>query len=54
MESEGIVRYLITGGAGFIGSHLADAYVARGHQVTILPADRFAGTAIQGRMAMGA
>ena len=30
------MRYLITGGAGFIGSHLADALVARGDEVTIL------------------
>lgn len=29
-------RYLITGGAGFIGSHLADALINKGHQVTIL------------------
>src|SRR3954454_2985946 len=27
---------LITGGAGFIGSHLAEALVARGHSVRIL------------------
>ena len=27
---------LLTGGAGFIGSHLADALVARGHAVTIV------------------
>src|SRR6266508_6310796 len=27
---------LITGGAGFIGSHLADALVARGHRVVVL------------------
>ena len=29
-------RVLITGGAGFIGSHLADALIARGDSVTIL------------------
>jgi len=29
-------RYLITGGAGFIGSHLADALVARGEYVILL------------------
>jgi UDP-glucose 4-epimerase len=30
------MRVFITGGAGFIGSHLADACVARGDEVTIL------------------
>jgi UDP-glucose 4-epimerase len=30
------MRSLITGGAGFIGSHLADALIARGDSVTIL------------------
>ncbi|HEX9780143.1 MAG TPA: GDP-mannose 4,6-dehydratase [bacterium] len=30
------MRALITGGAGFIGSHLAEALVARGDQVTVL------------------
>jgi UDP-glucose 4-epimerase len=30
------VRYLITGGAGFIGSHLAEVLLARGHDVFIL------------------
>jgi UDP-glucose 4-epimerase len=29
-------RILVTGGAGFIGSHVADAYIAAGHQVTII------------------
>jgi len=30
------VRYLVTGGAGFIGSHLAEKLIARGDQVVIL------------------
>ena len=30
------MRVFITGGAGFIGSHLADHYVAAGHEVTLL------------------
>jgi nucleoside-diphosphate-sugar epimerase len=28
-----VARILLTGGAGFIGSHLADAFVARGDEV---------------------
>lgn len=30
------MRILITGGAGFIGSHLDDALIAKGHQLTIV------------------
>jgi UDP-glucose 4-epimerase len=30
------MRFLITGGAGFIGSHLADELLSRGHQVIVL------------------
>ena len=30
------MRYLITGGAGFIGSHVADALVSRGDEVLVL------------------
>ena len=30
------MRILITGGAGFIGSHLADKLLAEGHQITII------------------
>lgn len=29
-------RVLVTGGAGFIGSHVADAYLSRGDEVTVL------------------
>jgi UDP-glucose 4-epimerase len=32
----GSVRFLITGGAGFIGSHLAEALLGRGYVVTVL------------------
>src|SRR5689334_19090885 len=31
-----MIRSLITGGAGFIGSHLAEALVARGDRVTVI------------------
>jgi UDP-glucose 4-epimerase len=30
------VRIVITGGAGFIGSHIADAYIAAGHDVLVI------------------
>src|SRR5262249_43348290 len=30
---EGIMRTLITGGAGFIGSHLCERFLAEGHEV---------------------
>ncbi len=30
------MKIVLTGGAGFIGSHLADAFVAAGHEVTVV------------------
>ena len=30
------MRVLITGGAGFIGSHLSDAYIQRGDEVYVI------------------
>jgi UDP-glucose 4-epimerase len=30
------MRILVTGGAGFIGSHVVDTYVAAGHEVTVV------------------
>ncbi len=30
------MKFLITGGAGFIGSHLAEAYLQRGDEVCVV------------------
>ena len=30
------MKIVLTGGAGFIGSHLADAFLAKGHEVVVL------------------
>ena len=32
----GEMKILVTGGAGFIGSHVVDQYIAEGHQVIVL------------------
>jgi dTDP-L-rhamnose 4-epimerase len=36
MKAKGIEKVLVTGGAGFIGSHTTDLLMERGYQVTIL------------------
>ena len=30
------MKIVVTGGAGFIASHIADAYINRGHEVYII------------------
>src|SRR5215831_7705080 len=30
------IKILVTGGAGFIGSHIVDQCIARGHEVTVI------------------
>jgi UDP-glucose 4-epimerase len=35
-RSEPARKYLVTGGAGFVGSHLAEYLVARGHEVVVM------------------
>ena len=34
--TDAVKKVLVTGGAGFIGSHVADAYVARGYRVWVV------------------
>ena len=30
------MKIVVTGGAGFIASHIADAYITRGHEVHVI------------------
>ena len=35
-EKDDVVRIIVTGGAGFIGSHIAEAFLSEGHDVLVL------------------
>src|SRR5260370_10281555 len=35
-QEEAGMKILVTGGAGFIGSHIADAYIEGGHDVVVI------------------
>ena len=45
------MRILITGGAGFIGSHLCDRYLAQGHDVIAMDNLRTGSTANMAHLA---
>ncbi|HZX34929.1 MAG TPA: NAD-dependent epimerase/dehydratase family protein, partial [Thermodesulfobacteriota bacterium] len=30
------MKIMVTGGAGFIGSHVVDAYIEEGHEVAVM------------------
>ncbi len=36
LQKRGLMRYLVTGGAGFIGSNTVDELVRRGQDVVVL------------------
>jgi len=36
MTAEGVERVLITGGAGFIGSHISEFYAKKGNEVIVI------------------
>ena len=40
MSEENPMRVLVTGGSGFLGSHISDELVRRGHEVVVLDRHR--------------